>query len=73
MQVISKDMKGLDYRYFYLVEKMTNEEAKETEKNDIIDQSNLSNNINININYNPIIMLVDWEKLFYSRVEKVFL
>ena len=64
-------MKGLDYKYFYLVEKMSsNEEENENEKEDVIDQSAVSN-LNMPTNYNPIILLVDWEKLFYSRVEKV--
>jgi hypothetical protein len=64
-------MTGLDYKYFYLVEKMSNEEDNEVEKEDVIDESQASN-LNIYANYNPIIMLVDWEKLFYSRLEKVF-
>jgi hypothetical protein len=63
-------MNGLDYKYFYLVEKMSNEEDNEVEKEDVIDESQASN-LNIYANYNPIIMLVDWEKLFYSRLEKV--
>ena len=64
-------MKGLDYKYFHLVEKMSsNEEENENEKEDVIDQSAVSNS-NMPTNYNPIILLVDWEKLFYSRVEKV--
>ena len=63
-------MTGLDYKYFYLVEKMSNEEDNEVEKEDVIDESQASN-LNIYANYNPIIMLVDWEKLFYSRLEKV--
>lgn len=64
-------MSGLDKKYFYLVEKMSNEEGNDPEKDDKIDQS-VASNLNIGANYNPIIMLVDWEKLFYSRVEKVF-
>jgi hypothetical protein len=64
-------MSGLDYKYFYLVEKMSNGEPNEVEKEDEIDQSSTSN-IGVYENFNPIIMLVDWEKLFYSRVEKVF-
>ena len=63
-------MKGLDYKYFSMVEKMSSEEENEVEKDDIIDQSSTSN-FGIYENFNPIIMLVDWEKLFYSRVEKV--
>ena len=63
-------MQGLDYKYFYLVEKMSTEDDNEAEKEDVIDQSQASN-LNIYATYNPIIMLVDWEKLFYSRVEKV--
>ena len=62
-------MQGLDYKNFHLVEKMSNEEENE-EKEDVMEQSSASN-INIHVNFNPIIMLVDWEKLFYSRVEKV--
>ena len=64
-------MNGLDYKYFYLVEKMSNEEGNEIEKDEKIDISAISNSV-INTNYNPITMLVDWERLFYSRVEKVF-
>jgi hypothetical protein len=64
-------MTGLDYKYFYLVEKMSNED-NEVEKEDVIDESQASN-LNIYANYNPIIMLVDWEKLFYSRLEKVII
>ncbi len=64
-------MNGLDYKYFYLVEKMSNED-NEVEKEDVIDESQASN-LNIYANYNPIIMLVDWEKLFYSRLEKVII
>lgn len=63
-------MSGLDYKYFYLVEKMSAEEHQEVEKEDVIDQSSNSN-VGGFENFNPIIMLVDWEKLFYSRVEKV--
>ena len=48
----------------------SNEEENENEKEDVIDQSAVSNS-NMPTNYNPIILLVDWEKLFYSRVEKV--
>lgn len=63
-------MKGLDNKYFYLVDKLSIEEENGNEKEDIVDQSAVSN-LNMPAIYNPIIMLVDWEKLFYSRVEKV--
>ena len=65
-------MQGLDYKYFNLVEKMSTDEDNVVDKEDVIDQSQTSN-LNIYANYNPIIMLVDWEKLFYSRVEKVYI
>ena len=64
-------MNKLNLKYFYLVEKMSNEDVNDSDKDNFKDESALSNNLNLNANNNPIIMLVDWERLFYSRVEKV--